>query len=92
VHVKRITATELARRLSDVLSRVRYQNEEFVVERGGDPVAAIVPIGPKSDLTFVEFLRLLKTTTRPDAGFADDLERIQAAQPPAVEELPEWPS
>jgi len=90
--MKRITATDLARRLSDVLNRVRYKNEEFLVERGGDPVAVIVPIGPKSDLTFAEFLRLLNAAPRPDSDFASDLERIQAAQPPAVEELPEWPS
>jgi prevent-host-death family protein len=90
--VKKITATDLARRLSDVLNRVRYKNEEFLVERSGDPVAVIVPIRPKLDLTFGEFLHLLNAAPRPDGDFADDLERIQAAQPPAVEELPEWPS
>ncbi|MHB8731833.1 MAG: type II toxin-antitoxin system Phd/YefM family antitoxin [bacterium] len=88
--MKKITATDLARRLSDVLNRVRYQHEEFLVERGGDPVAAIVPIGSASDVTFAEFLRLLAAAPRPDPDFADDLERIQNAQPPALEELPKW--
>jgi len=88
--MKKITATDLARRLSDVLNRVRYQHEEFLVERGGDPVAAIVPIGSASEVTFAEFLRLLTAAPRPDPDFADDLERIQNAQPPALEELPKW--
>ena len=31
----RITATELARGLSDILNRVQYHNEQFVIERNG---------------------------------------------------------
>lgn len=90
--MKKITATELARRLSDVLNRVRYKGEEFLVERGGEPVASIAPVGPKSELTLAEFLQILNTGPRPDAGFVDDLERVQGGQPSAVEEFPEWRS
>jgi antitoxin (DNA-binding transcriptional repressor) of toxin-antitoxin stability system len=88
----RISATELARRLSDILSRVHYKGEQFVVERGGDSIAMITPTGAKPGITWAEFVRLLNTGPRPDEAFADDLERIQAAQPPAVEEFPAWPS
>lgn len=88
----RITATELARRLSDVLSRVRYRGEEFLVERGGEPVARIEPPGPSHVMTLAEFLELLHRAPRPDDGYADDLERVHAAQPPALSEFLEWPS
>ena len=45
---RRITATELARRLGDILGRIRYQGESFTVERNGKPVARLTPIrGPQ---------------------------------------------
>jgi prevent-host-death family protein len=39
-----ISATEAARRFSEILSRVRYRDETFVVKRGGVPVCEIVPV------------------------------------------------
>lgn len=88
----RISATELARSLSDVLNRVRYRGEEFVVERGGEPVARIGPTGSPRTLTLKEFVDLLRRAPRPDEAFADDLERIHSAQPPASSQFSEWPS
>lgn len=40
----RITATDLARQLGDVLGRVRYRGEAFIVERNGKPVARLGPV------------------------------------------------
>ncbi len=40
----RISATELARRLGDILGRIRYRSESFIVERTGRPVARIGPV------------------------------------------------
>lgn len=40
----RITATELARRLGDVLGQVRYRGDSFVIERHGVAVARLAPI------------------------------------------------
>ena len=34
-----VTATELARKLGDLLSRIRYRHESFIVERNGTPIA-----------------------------------------------------
>jgi prevent-host-death family protein len=41
--MKRITATELARNLSNVLDQVRETGEEYLVERGRQPVARVLP-------------------------------------------------
>jgi len=41
---KHIRATEAARNFSDLLSRVAYGRETFVVTRGAKPVAEIRPI------------------------------------------------
>jgi antitoxin (DNA-binding transcriptional repressor) of toxin-antitoxin stability system len=43
--VKRITATELARRLSEVLDRLIADNDEIVIERNNRQVARLIP-GP----------------------------------------------
>lgn len=39
-----ISVAEAKRRFSDVLGAVRYQNERFVIERNGTPMAALVPL------------------------------------------------
>ena len=85
-----ITATELARNLSDILSRIRYRGESFVVERNGEPVASLGPIGAPLGISARELIARLGDLALPGDGFADDLEAIQAAQPPA--EAAAWPS
>jgi antitoxin (DNA-binding transcriptional repressor) of toxin-antitoxin stability system len=76
-----ISATDLARTLSDVLSRVRFGGERFVVQRGGRVVAAVVPAdqGPRA-VTPREIVEALSGFELPGEGFADDLEAVQNAQ------------
>ncbi len=85
-----ITATELARTLSDTLIRVQYRGERFTIERNGDPVASLVPAKAPGLITLSELAAQLWDLTLPGDGFADDLEAIQAAQdlPPS----PQWSS
>ena len=78
----RITATQLAKSLSDVLNRVRYRGERFVVERNGQPVATLGPAAIPGVRTLREAVARLKNVPRPDDKFADDLEEIQRSQPP----------
>ena len=74
----RITATELARNLSDILNRARYRGEKFIVERNGEVVAKIEP--PPKVTTFREFLEMYDKLPPVDDQFADDLEAIHNAQ------------
>ena len=79
----RITATELARSLSDVLNRVRYKEERFVIVRNGEPVATLAPASPTSPpkgMTLRELAVFMRDNPMPE-GLADDLEKIQASQP-----------
>ena len=85
----KISDAELAERLADVLDRVRGGGERFVVERDGETVAILAPPAPTPGITWGEFVALLRDLPRPDDGFADDLEEIQAAQ--GVATMPEWP-
>jgi antitoxin (DNA-binding transcriptional repressor) of toxin-antitoxin stability system len=86
----RITATELARNLSDILNRARYRGESFVIERNGETVARLEPGGTPVGVPFRDLVRAIRELPRPDNAFAEDLERIHAEQgeigPP-----PEWP-
>ena len=77
---KKITATELAKSLSDVLNRVYYRGESFVIERNGETVATLAPPATGARLTFGELISRLKERHAPLEGFADDLEEIQASQ------------
>ena len=89
----RITATELARSLSDVLSRVRYMEESFVIVRNGEPVAVLTPAdssGPPEGMTLRELAASMRGIPMPGDGFADDLEAIRASGSPIGE--PRCPS
>lgn len=85
----KITATELGRNLSDVLNRVRYRGERFVVERGGEVVGMLAPAATRAT-TFREIVAAVGDLRMPGDGYADDLEAIQREQPPAT--MAEWPS
>ena len=39
-----VAATDVSRRMADYLNRVAYRDEEFVIVRGGKPVAELVPV------------------------------------------------
>ena len=39
-----ISVTEAARNFADIVSRVFYRGEHFVLERGGRPVARLIPV------------------------------------------------
>ena len=66
-----ISATDAARRFSEVLNRVRYRNETFVVKRGGEPVCEIVPVRAAT-FTGRDFVELLRSLPHPDKEYLDD--------------------
>ena len=79
-----VSATELARRLGDILGRIRYRGESFVVDRNGTPVARIGPVGNRGVSTVAEALATWRAGGTPDPAFAQDLARVAAAdRPPA---------
>jgi prevent-host-death family protein len=72
---RRISATELARKLGDVLGRVRYRGESFLVERNGAPVARLEPVPGAPAATLREALAAWRSGG-PDAALAEALERV----------------
>lgn len=79
-----ITATEAARKFSDLLNRVRYRGETFRIVRSGETVAQLTA-PPRSGTSFQALLSKLDAARTEDPELADELERIQAEQPTAGE-------
>jgi antitoxin (DNA-binding transcriptional repressor) of toxin-antitoxin stability system len=76
----RISATKAARSFSDIVNRVRYRGESFVVERRGQPLCEIVPVRPAKS-TVGDFVRLLRSIPKPDKEYLDIVEDLVRNQP-----------
>ncbi len=57
--VQTITATEAGRAFSELLNRVRYEHQSFIILRGGERVARIEPASPPTAPTGLDLDRLL---------------------------------
>lgn len=75
-----ISATEAARSFSDLLNRIQYRGERFVVERGGAPVCEITPATVVT-VTVTDLVRALRSGPRADPEYLDLLEEITRTQP-----------
>lgn len=81
----RVSATDLARKLGDVLGRIRYRGDSFVVERNGEAVARVVPVPQRPTASLGEVVTAWTAAGAPDSAFAKDLEEIGAADQPATD-------
>lgn len=81
----KVTATEAARNFSDLLSRVSYRRESFVITRGGDEVGVLSPPDRHPRTTVRELVANLRRIEPRDPDFGSDLLAIQADQPAVVE-------
>jgi antitoxin (DNA-binding transcriptional repressor) of toxin-antitoxin stability system len=79
----RITATEAARKFSEILNRVAYKRESFIVERNGKPICEISP-SEKKGISTRELIEILRSSPRPDKGYFKILEKITREQPPVA--------
>jgi antitoxin (DNA-binding transcriptional repressor) of toxin-antitoxin stability system len=79
---KKISATEAARSFSDVVSRVRYRGEEFIVEKGGEAVCRISPVASSrvAKSTIGDFLRLLEELPPVDDEYRDTVRELTRKQ------------
>jgi len=75
----RVSATEAARRFSDLVNRVRYRGERFVVERAGEAVCRIEP-AMAGRRTVVDLVRLLRGLRPVDPGFAKAVRQASRRQ------------
>jgi antitoxin (DNA-binding transcriptional repressor) of toxin-antitoxin stability system len=83
-----ISATEAARSFSELMNRVRYRGESFVVERGGKPICEILPARPPK-FSGAELARLLRSLPSPDDEYLRIVEELIAKQPTVADSG--WP-
>jgi antitoxin (DNA-binding transcriptional repressor) of toxin-antitoxin stability system len=76
----RVSATEAVRTFSDLLNRIRYRGEEFVVERAGEPVCRMTPAAPARRLSLKELASLLREIPGADGNYASDVRRAARKQ------------
>lgn len=86
---RRVSATDAARNFSDLINRVAYAGERFVIERGGKAMCELRSVEARR-FTGADFLALLSTLARPSEEFLAAVEEItrrqDAVQPSAWEE------
>lgn len=75
-----VSATEAVRTFSDLLNRIRYRGEEFVVERAGEAVCRMTPSRAPQRLSLRELASLLRELPKPEAALASDVRRAVRSQ------------
>ena len=75
----RISATEAARSFSELMNRVRYRGESFIVERSGKPICEILPARPPR-FSGAELANLLRSLPKPDEEYLALAEELIAKQ------------
>jgi len=82
---KRISATRAVRDFSEVLNTIKFKGVQYIIERGGKPIASMKAIDEKMDqMTLGELQKLLKKLPRLEEeldAFASDLDDISKNQP-----------
>ena len=80
-----LTATQLARQLPDVLNRVAYRREPFVVVRGKRALAELRPLPVGTRLADLPAVLAALPRLQPEAAeaFATDLDAARADLPAA---------
>lgn len=84
--VRRLSATEAARGFSELLNRVRYRAESFIIERAGVAIGELRPASPPP-FRGADLVALLESLPPADEGFLDDVAAVANSQPT----LPESP-
>ena len=86
-----VSATVAAKTFGGLIDRVREERAEYTIERGGTPVAKVVPLAEVS-CTLGELAALLKRGKPLDPRYFDEVEKgIRAWNKPAVPADP-WTS
>jgi len=87
---KCITVTQAVRAFSELLNKIKFQGDRYIIERSGKPVAQMEPIREaKKAKTLNELKFLLKELPRLNEeldAFAADLKGIWKDQPALPEE------
>jgi len=61
---EKISTLEVRQRLGDILNRVAHRNDQFIIERKGKPLAAVVPVERLEQMRRAARMHLLQILER----------------------------
>ena len=61
---EKITTLEVRQRLGDILNRIALRNDQFIIERKGKPLAAVVPVERFEQMRRAARMHLLQVLER----------------------------
>jgi prevent-host-death family protein len=74
---EKISTLEIRQRLGDILNRVALRSDQFIIERKGKPMAAVVPVERLEQMERAARLQLLQVLERqPGAMSQAEADRI----------------
>lgn len=73
---KLITATDMIRSFSDVVSRVYYKGETFDIKKGNNIVARLSPVKAKATINISGLNNFFKSCPHLEANDAEDFKKI----------------
>ncbi|MFQ5798919.1 MAG: type II toxin-antitoxin system prevent-host-death family antitoxin [Bacteroidota bacterium] len=74
---EKISTLEIRQRLGDILNRVALRSDQFIIERKGKPMAAVVPVERLEQMERAARLQLLQVLKRqPGALSQAEADRI----------------
>ena len=62
--IEKISTLEVRQRLGDILNRVALRNDQFIIERKGKPLAAVVPVERLEQMRRAARMHLLQVLER----------------------------
>lgn len=68
--IETVSTLEIRQRLGDLLNRVALRHDEFVIERKGKPLAAMVPVERLEQMQQAARLHLLSVLDRRSEGIS----------------------
>jgi len=83
---RKVSVTEASRNFSELVNRIRYRGEHFVVMRGGRPICELRPAAPPT-FSGADLVMLLRTLPAVDEEYLRTVEETANRQP----HLPESP-
>lgn len=75
-----VSATEAARNFAELIGRARHKGESFVITKGKEKMARIVPAEPTT-CTVGQLIAALERAPRPDEEYLRSVEDAQKKQP-----------
>lgn len=77
---RKVSATEAARNFSELLNRIRFRGESFIVERGGEAICELRPAAPPR-FTGADLVTLLRSLPEVDEDYLRTVEETARNQP-----------